>query len=296
LRRADSHSRDIFTVALCRNAGVPARLAPGTGRPQYHVNGRWHNVWFDDEEIPSGSVGYITFSSDLADPVPEYHVHFSLARIDRGKYQTLKYEYGTRVSDMSKLIPLDPGQYMLTTGNRDENGNVLSSLTFFTLAPGEEKTVAVRLRELEETSAISGTADLAGELRLISGGTLSPLSVAEKGLVFIWIEPGREPTRHILNDLPRLKSEFDAWGGYFIFLTDPERTPPGFSTDQISGTAENTLFAEDSGLAFMASALGTGSSGRPMPVVLCCDSTGNILFSSEGYRIGTGEQILKKIR
>jgi len=198
---------------------------------------------------------------------------------------------------MSKLIPLDPGQYMLTTGNRDENGNVLSSLTFFTLAPGEEKTVAVRLRELEETSAISGTADLAGELRLISGGTLSPLSVAREGdVVFIWIEPGREPTRHILNDLPRLKSEFDAWGGYFIFLTDPERTPPGFSTDQISGTAENTLFAEDSGLAFMASALGTGSSGRPMPVVLCCDSTGNILFSSEGYRIGTGEQILKKIR
>ncbi|MDF1559232.1 MAG: transglutaminase domain-containing protein [Bacteroidales bacterium] len=296
LRRADSHSRDIFTVALCRSAGIPARLAPGTGRPQYHVNGRWHNVWFADEEIPSGSVGYITFSSDLADPVPEYHVHFSLARIDRGKYQTLNYGYGTRVSDMSKPIPLDPGQYMLTTGNRDENGNVLSSLTFFTLAPGEEKSVAVRLRELEDTSAISGKADLAGELRLISGGTLSPLSVADKGLVFIWIEPGREPTRHLLNDLPRLKSEFDAWGGYFIFLTDPERTPPGFSTDQISGTAGNTLFAEDSGLAFMTSALGTGSSGRPMPVVLCCDSTGNILFSSEGYRIGTGEQILKKIK
>lgn len=296
LRRADSHSRDIFTVALCRSAGVPARLAPGTGRPQYHADGRWHDLWFADEAKPSGSAGYITFSSDLTDPVPEYHVHFSLARIDKGKYQTLNYGYGTKVSDMSKLIPMDPGQYMLTTGNRDENGNVLSSLTFFTLAPGEEKTVAVRLRELEETSATSGKADLSGELSLISGVTFSPLSMADKGLVFIWIEPGREPTNHLLNDLPRLKSEFDAWGGYFIFLTDPERTPPGFRTDQISGTAENTLFAEDRDLAFMTSALGAGSDGRPMPVVLCCDSAGNILFSSEGYRIGTGEQILKKIR
>jgi hypothetical protein len=31
-------------------------------------------------------------------------------------------------------------------------------------------------------------------------------------------------------------------------------------------------------------------------VVVCCDSNGDILFLSEGYRIGTGEQILKNIR
>jgi hypothetical protein len=232
----------------------------------------------------------------MDDPVPEYHVHFSLARIDDGKYNTLNYGYGKKLNEISKLIPLDPGMYMLTTGNRDENGNVLASVTFFTLAPGEEKTVAVRPRELEETSAPSGKADLTGELRLISGETVTPLSMADKGLVFIWIEPGREPTRHILNDLPRLKSEYDAWGGQFILLTDPERTPPGFSADRISGTPDNTLFAEDRELAFMRSVFGAGSNGRPMPVVLCCDSDGNILFSSEGYRIGTGEQILKKLR
>ncbi len=296
MRRADSHSRSIFAVALCRSVGIPARLEPGTGRPQYHADRVWHDMWFADEIKPSGSVGYITFSSDRDDPVPEYHVHFSLARIENGKYNTLNYGYGTKVNEISKLIPLDPGMYMLTAGNRDENGNVLASVTFFTLAPGEEKTVAVRPRPLEETSAPSGTADLTGELRLISGEMITPLSVADKGLVFIWIEPGREPTRHILNDIPRMKSEFDAWGGYFIFLTDPERTPPGFTADQISGTPENTLFAEDSELAFMRSVLGAGSVGMPMPVVICCNSEGNILFSSEGYRIGTGEQILKKIR
>lgn len=296
LRRADSHSRRIFAVALSRSAGVPARLEPGTGRPQYHADGVWHDMWFSDEVKPSGSVGYITFSSDRDDPVPEYHVHFSLARIEDGKYNTLDYGYGRKLTEIPKLIPLDPGMYMLTTGNRDDDGNVLASVTFFSLAPGEEKTVAVRPRELEEVSAPSGKADLTGKLRLISGELVTPLSVADKGLVFIWIEPGREPTRHILNDLPRLKSEFDAWGGYFIILTDPDRTPPGFVADQISGIPESTLFAEDREMAFMRSVFGGGSVERPLPVVLCCDSEGNILFSSEGYRIGTGEQILKKIR
>lgn len=296
MRRADSHSRRIFAVALSRSAGVPARLEPGTGRPQYHADGVWHDMWFSDEVKPSGSVGYITFSSDRDDPVPEYHVHFSLARIEDGKYNTLDYGYGRKLTEIPKLIPLDPGMYMLTTGNRDDDGNVLASVTFFSLAPGEEKTVAVRPRELEEVSAPSGKADLTGKLRLISGELVTPLSVADKGLVFIWIEPGREPTRHILNDLPRLKSEFDAWGGYFIILTDPDRTPPGFVADQISGIPESTLFAEDREMAFMRSVFGGGSVERPLPVVLCCDSEGNILFSSEGYRIGTGEQILKKIR
>ena len=296
VRRADIHSRRIFAVALCRSAGVPARLEPGTGRPQYYTDGMWHDIWFADEAQPAGPTGYITFSSDRDAPEPEYHVHFSLARIDDGKYKTLNYGYGTKVSDMSKLISLDPGAYMLTTGNRDESGNVLASVTFFSLAPGEEKTVAVRPREQEERSAPSGEADLTGELRLVGGEMVTPLSVAEKGLVFIWIEPGREPSRHILNDIPRLKSEFDAWGGYFIIFTDPEHTAHGFTSDQISGTPENTLFAEDRELAFMRSVLGNGSDVSPMPVVICCDSTGNILFSSEGYRIGTGEQILKKIR
>jgi hypothetical protein len=46
----------------------------------------------------------------------------------------------------------------------------------------------------------------------------------------------------------------------------------------------------------MTSALGGVASGRPLPVVICCNREGEILFNSEGYRIGTGEQILKKIR
>jgi len=294
LRTADPHSRDIFYVALCRTAGIAARLAPGTDRPQYYSKGDWHDVWFAGETATADESGYVTFSSSAANPEPEYHVHFSLAHVDNGKYQTLDYGYGTRVSDLPGRINLAPGEYMLTTGNRDENGNVFSSIEFFTLAPGEEKLLDVTPRSIPETGITSGRADLSGKLPAFSGDSLDLSLLVNKGVVFIWLEPGKEPTRHLLNDLPLLRDEFDAWGGCFIFLTDPAMT--AFDPGDIDGMPENSVYAKDNKLSFMKSILGESVTERPLPVVICCEPDGDITFSSEGYRIGTGEQILKKLR
>jgi hypothetical protein len=296
LHTADPHSRDIFFVALCRTAGVPARLAPGTDRPQYYSEDEWHDVRFAGDTAPAGEYGWVTFSSETADHEPEYHIHFSLAHIISGHYQTLDYDYGRKISDMPGSIKLISGDYMLTTGNRDENGNVFSSLTFFTLGPGEEKKVVVAPRPIPETEITRGRADLSGKLMSYSGDSISLDTLSRNGLVLIWLEPGTEPTRHLLNDLPTLGDEYNRWDGYFVFLTDPSANPAGNDHQKIAGMPYRSVFAEDSKLAFMTSILGDTSANRPLPVVLCCDQGGNISFFSEGYRIGTGEQILKKIR
>ncbi|MDM8003787.1 MAG: hypothetical protein QUS66_12980 [Bacteroidota bacterium] len=296
LRMADSNSRDIFFVALCRSAGIPSRLAPGTGRPQYHAGGEWHDVRFSGEKKPSGTPGYIRFTGTAGSQEPEYHVHFTLAHLENGKFRTLDYGYGVKISQLPDRLTLDPGTYMLTTGNRDEFGNVMASVSFYELKPGQELPVEVALRKLPESGLAGEKISLEKQVVQYSGEKTNLNSLAEKGLVMIWMEPGREPTRHILNDLPGLKDEFDRWGGWFVFLTDPSRTPEGFNPESIAGIPVNTVFGADNNLELMTSLLGSGSSSRPLPVVLCCNSKGEILFSSEGYRIGTGQQVLKKIR
>jgi hypothetical protein len=92
-----------------------------------------------------------------------------------------------------------------------------------------------------------------------------------------------------------MKNEFDKWGGFFIFLTDPASASALFSPEDIEGLPERSLFVLDRDLQFMLSVLDNGTVAHPMPVVTCADSEGNVLFTSEGYRIGTGEQILKNI-
>ncbi len=296
LKMADHHSREIFLVALFRTCGIPARLEPGTGRPQYHHGGAWNDVWFSDETRPSGTPGYITFVTGSTDIEPEYHVHFSLARLERGHFKTLDYGYGVRLSAIPRHIALDPGIYMLTTGNRDENGNVMATLSFIELEPEMDMKVVISPRTLPAATFTGGSVSLAERVTAADGDKIPLSSLADKGLVMIWIEPGKEPTRHILNDLPGLKGEFDKWEGRFIFLTDPSRTPAGFDPASVEGQPERSLFAVDEGLKLLTSLTGGDAAGKPLPVVICTDSRGEVLFSSEGYRIGTARQLLKKLR
>lgn len=296
LRMADRHSRDIFFVALCRTAGHPARLAPDTGRPQYYSSGGWNDVWFTGDTKPSGERACVTFISSETNPVPEYHVNFTIAVLEDGRYKTFDFGYGVRISDLPEKITLYPGRYMLTTGNREENGNVLANITFFDLLPGENTEIDIRLRHPGEKITERGKIDMENELLSYNGDKIKLGTISEKGLVCIWIEPGKEPTRHILNDLPQLKKDYDRWGGKFIFLTDPERAADSFKPGDIAGLPANSVFVSDDSLKFMRSVFKGNPEDHPMPLVLCCDNEGNIIFSSEGYNIGTGAQILKNIR
>jgi hypothetical protein len=185
---------------------------------------------------------------------------------------------------------------MLTTGNRDENGNVLASLDFFELSAGEDARVEVKLRHKENRILPVEKIDFEKTITPHNGKTTAVKSLAGKGIVLIWIEPGKEPTRHLLNDLPQLKKEFDEWGGNFIFMFNPSTTSESFKPDEINGLPGNSIYAPDNELVLMLSSLNGSMANHPLPVVVCCDSTGNILFLSEGYRIGTGDQILKNIR
>jgi hypothetical protein len=296
LRAADRHSRDIFFVALSRTMGHAARLAPGTGRPQYHEESEWHDVHFSDDIRATGEKGYVTFFSEEKTPVPQYHIHFTLAVLENGRYKTLDYGDEVKINDLPGRLPLAPGRYMLTTGNRDENGNVLASVSFLDLLPGEDARVEVKLRDKEDKTLSAGKIDLERTIPVQTGEKIDLKALAGKGIVLIWIEPGKEPTRHILNDLPQMKKEFDVWGGNFIFLFNPATTPGSFKPEEIKGMPGKSIFTPDKDLTLMLSSLGGAAADHPLPVVACCDSIGNILFLSEGYRIGTGEQILKNIR
>jgi len=295
LRVSDHRSRDIFFVALCRTAGHPARLEPGTGRPQYFRAGVWTDVWFSDAVKPSDVKSYVTFTSDDTNPKPEYSIHFTLARFESGRYRTLEFGENVGIAGMQKNIPLDPGKYMLVTGNRNESGNVLAELDFFELLPDDTTLIQVRLRDEKEKTPVKGKIDT-GRTITLADGKMSPLLLLkEKGVVILWIDPGTEPTRHIFRDLPLLREEFDEWGGYLLFMLRGGAEGDSFDPSDLAGLPQNSLFCLDENHEFLKSVWPIDFSGLRFPVVIYADSTGNILFSSQGYRIGIGEQILKTI-
>jgi hypothetical protein len=146
LKIADTKSRSICFVAICRSLGIPARLEPGSNVPQYFYDSKWHDVYFSDQEPPSQEKGYLRLISSENNPVPEYYIHFTIARFENGRYNTLEYDYNKRIFDFKEELQLIPGHYMLVTGNRLNDSKILSDITFFDLRENEHKTINVRLR------------------------------------------------------------------------------------------------------------------------------------------------------
>jgi transglutaminase-like putative cysteine protease len=147
LKVSDTGSRAICFVAICRSLGIPSRLEPGRNVPQYFFNKNWNDVYFSDQKPTDQKKGYLKLQSVDTKPVPKYYIHFTIARFDGGRYNTLEYDYNKKISDFKEELPLPPGHYMLVTGNRLNNSKILSNITFFDLAGNEHKTIEVKIRK-----------------------------------------------------------------------------------------------------------------------------------------------------
>ncbi len=251
--------------------------------------------FFSDQVKPTGSKGYIKLVSAETNPVPEYYTHFTLAKYDKGRYNTLEYDYNKKITDFKDELSLAPGSYMLVTGNRLSDGRILSGLSFFDLSEGEHKTIDVKIRKDISPEKFLGKVDLQNIVSLFNKPDDAAKRICEKGVVILWIDPDKEPTKHIFNDLPHLKQELDAWGGYFLFLTDPSLKWGGFKNEDLKTLPANLLCANDSKL-LNSSFCSLDPSGIRLPFVVMTDKNGNILYFSSGYRIGIGEQIVRYTR
>jgi hypothetical protein len=295
LKVSDSFSRDICFVAICRSLGIPSRLEPGSNVPQYFFNSEWNDLFFSGRSKPTGSRGYIRLFSNETNPVPEYYIHFTLARFEKGRYNTLEYDYNKKITDFRDELALAPGSYMLVTGNRLPGSAILSSLSFFDIYEGEHKSIEVKIRKDSTGNKILGKIDPKSIISLFDPPAFPPDRIFEKGVVILWVEPDKEPTRHIFNDLPHLKSELDEWGGYFLFLTDPVLKWEGFKNEELKSLPANLLCGYDNTILY-SDFKSFDSSGIRLPFVVVADRKGNIMYTSSGYRIGIGEQILRFAR
>ena len=296
LKVSDTGSRAICFVAICRTLGLPSRLEPGRNIPQYFLNGIWNDVYFPDQKVPDRNKGYLKFHSSDTKPVPEYYIHFTIARFEGGRYNTLEYDFNKKITDFKEEIPLPPGKYMLVTGNRISDSKILSNISFFDLSENVHKTLEVEIRKDVSGEKILGKIDLEKINSLFPLNKTSQACSNDKGIVIIWIEPEKEPTKHIFNDLPLLKSELDTWGGEFLFLSSAsnEQVNPQQS---LRGLPANTSFGLDNQLNIFRNSLKFNTEPElSLPLVVVANKDGNIMFVSSGYRIGIGEQILKSVR
>lgn len=298
-RVCDVGSRDVFFIALCRSLGIAARTEPVTRKVQYYSD-TWHNVDFDGVEevnLPQGSVIASFGHPTTLLPDPLYRQHFTMARIgENGKLQPRNYR-GSWNRLLKEPLSMDVGVYMLLSGTRMANGSVLARVEFFTVEKGKTTQTQLVMRESKDQIQVIGSMNPEALYQPIEGAPKSFLSTTGRGYFVIGILGAKqEPTNHAMNDIARAAKGFDEWGQSIILLFPNEQGWKQFDANEFQGLPSTISYGIDSGR--LAEALTRElhlPNATTLPIFIIADSFGRVVYVSQGYTIGIGDEMLKVI-
>ena len=336
-RAADPRSRDIFFVALARTFGIDAQKDPVTGKVQYREDdGDWLDVDFDGAgpavAAPKGILK-LAYTPDKIVDNPKYYTHFSLSKIENGRPHLLEFDEGE--VDMGGGVdwahifkegyPLEEGRYLLVSGNRLSSGAVPVTMMFVDVVADRETVAPLVLRAGEGEVPVLGSFDAETlftpvaltktddgdvlDTAVISSGAeggveKSILATCGRGhYALALLEPGKEPTNHVLRDLAAAREKLEAWGRPIVLLCSDETAMHRLQVEMSEGRygilPETIVLGLDSGGTVqkgIEKGMKVGpesTSGAPsrLPLVILADSFNRVFFLSEGYTIGLGDQL-----
>ena len=326
-RRADQLSRNIFFVAAARSIGIPARINEINGKLQYW-DGDWQEAIMESREQraeskekdtsesnhisnPSSLISTLrlTFSPTRFIDNPKYYTHFTLSKIEDGRLQLLNYpEEATWQNTFDDGVTLDAGNYLLVTGTRLANGSVLANMQLFQLQPGRPLTMPLLMREDAAALQVIGSLNAENLYVPIKPGTDTPnptpsslLATTGRGYYVVGvIAPNQEPTNHALRDIAACAKQLEQWGRKLILLFESEEDVRRFNFGEHKGLPGTVCWGIDKDgtilrdLQANTPVLST-SSNASLPVFVIADSFNRVVFASQGYTIGLGEQLIKNI-
>lgn len=305
-RVTDARSRDVFFVAVLRAAGVPARIDEVTSKVQFAtLDGIWLDVSFSTSESPVAPSGQLvaTYRPAKALENPLYYYHYTLSRFDNGTFRLMNYPEdasGSWKELLSKPLRMAAGYYMLTTGTRLASGSVLSQTTFFTVKEGETTRINLTMRDNPDVVKVIGNLNSEALFRPAGGGTQqSLLSATGRGYYVVGVlGVGQEPTNHALRDIAAVSGELEEWGRNLVLLWADPSMEQKFREDEFPGLPSTIVWGADidGNLRNEIIANMNLKGNVHLPLFVIADTFNRVVFVSQGYTIGLGEQLLKVIR
>ena len=303
-RVGSSLSQAILFVAIARSLGIPARLRKSDKAMEYWDITRSRFVPVLEEERESCKILFRKNTEECL----QYGQHWTVAREIAGEYKTL--DLRNQVFSQSSLeISAVPGKYKIITENRLPNGNIQGADCLFSLKERERKEIKVYYREAELKDMLERLLLPNFTLEKEDGSRENSLFLLQKTeypkdnlvgrgkrAIFFWLEPGTEPTEHILNEILEQKERFSLISERmnFVIRAPKDEKDPLFQRVRQALAKFNLYFDtenQDEGLA-RRMYVEPGS----YPFILFTEEDKEQvygIYAVSGYQVGTGDMLLR---
>lgn len=312
-RVADAHSRDIFFVSMARGMGIPARIDEVTGKVQLIIDDALVDVNFGAAVQASAPKGRLVAKYTPVPSLdnPKYYSHFTISKITpQGSLQLLAYDEGdidmgggaTWSNLLKEGTALDAGEYVLVTGTRLASGAVLSKATFFSIVPEKSTEIDLVMRESMDEVQVIGNFNSESLFTPLEGAELSSkqslLQACGRGYFVVGIlGVNQEPTNHALRDIAAFKADLEKWGRKMVLLFPDEASSGKFSKEAFPNLPSTIIYGIDTdGIAGQIAEGMKLKNKDSLPIFIIADTFNRVVFVSQGYTIGVGEQLMKTVR
>ncbi|GGJ32725.1 transglutaminase domain-containing protein [Paenibacillus hunanensis] len=277
--------------------------------------GAWdrHNNSHSNNNSDSSNDSNSSNSSNSSNTLPPaYYQDFTLALLNNGMYETLQFPYGDQ-NVAGRVHEVLPGSYRLTAGTRLRDGSVLGRFTFFEVKPGQRVQVKLELRQANENIPVYA-ASISSSLKVkllengiaeegntdkentdeenINVGTVSEFGALTQPVVVAWLEPEREPTKHVLREFAELEQSWRGRDEPMLLLLQAQSERTLLETNILPPQA---IIDDDPALSILHELSRTLPQilGDQRPVVLIIDRSLRIRFAVQGYKPGTASDLLQ---
>ena len=304
-RLTDNRSRKIFFVDVARSLGIEAQVDPVTKKPQYKENGQWVDVDFEaaTQNTPETGILKIAYHDNKTVDNPKYYSHFTISRLNEdGTTSLLEFNEGevdmgggvSWASTFKDGVSLDAGKYILVTGTRLANGGVLSSVQSFCVEENKTTTLDMELRTSQGDVTVIGNFDSESKFQKMDGSEVSILSQTGRGYFIMGlIGVGQEPTNHALRDIAKVAKTFEDWNRPMLLLFEDEAAAKKFKVEQFPGLPKNIIFGIDKCGVLRKQMVADMklANATLLPIFSISDTFNRVVYISQGYTIGLGEQM-----
>lgn len=322
-RRGDAQSVAIFFVSMARAMGYAARINEVTGKTQYQTP--LNNVWVDvelsavdaKERIAPKGMLKLEYKSNGVVDNPHYYTHFSISRLATNNTLALQsydisdrgLEQGASWSGLFRSgVEMEVGNYLLVTGSRMANGNVLAELRSFSIRQGQDTSSSLILRRDSTQIAVLGTFDAEtryarlGTQASLSGHTQLTSAQPEEGSVLATTGRGyyilgilgaqQEPSNHALRDLASLNETLKTWGRPILLLFASEEHRNRYRPEEFPELYSSAVWGIDlEGRIREALVKEFKLNKQELPIFIIADTFNRVVYIKQGYTIGLGEQL-----
>ena len=208
---------------------------------------------------------------------------------------------GTTWSNLLKNgTALDAGEYVLVTGTRLASGAVLSRIVSFVVTPGKTVNTELVMRESQDKVQVIGNFNSESLFTSVPDAASKEtlLQACGRGYFVVGVlGANQEPTNHALRDIAALKTGLEKWGRKMVLLFPDEAQYKKFRPEEFPGLPSTVIYGLDTdGIAQQIADGMKLKHKNSLPIFIIADTFNRVVFVSQGYTIGLGEQLMKTVK